>query len=95
VHTSIGFRKSFLCARKLVTDMDSQFFPPTDHDLRGGHEEETEEGYEVVEAGESAGNGAVENSETKITVEDLPEVPSTEPSTENEPAMKEQTESDV
>lgn len=91
----IGFRKLFLCSRKLVTDMDSQFFPPTDHDLRGGHEEETEEGYEIIEAGKSAGNGVVEDSETKATVEDLPEVPSTEPLAENEPVTKEQTASDV
>lgn len=75
--------------------MDSQFFPPTEHDLRGGHGEETEEGYEVVEAGESAENGVIGGSETKASVQDLPEVPSTEPSTENEPLTKEQKASDL
>jgi len=60
------------------------FFPPTERDLRG---EEKEEDWEEGEGDdESAENGATEE---KNTVQNLPEVPTQEPS-EDGPAQKKQ-----
>lgn len=72
------------------TDINRYFFPPTEQDLKRDDENEDQgEESETVHGGKSVDNGVLEATlVAKATVEDLPEVPTTEPSTENEPVPK-------
>ena len=64
--------------------MNRNYFPPTENDLK------VEEEWVEVEAGESAENGVSQDEEAeKGKAEDLPDVPTKEPS-DNGPAPKKQ-----
>jgi O-acetyl-ADP-ribose deacetylase len=88
----------FYIAAQALMNFARKFFPPTEYDLHG-------EEWEEVEGGESAENGdsqekapaeetaEVEAKTEKAKVEDMPEVPTKDPSGEG-PALKKQKPSD-